>query len=160
MEFRDYSKFFTRLETAKFMVSLLQPIKAGYRYLEPSAGDGVLVKELMSYGVFVTAIELNPHHKEELSDCASFVYIGDFLTIRLNPVYNGVIANPPFGNGVDLQAHFDKMLRVILPGGRLVCLVPADFSPDIEYHSYPLENWGTNKDGTVTRIKIIVIDKK
>lgn len=164
-EYRDYKKFFTPPDTAKFMVWLLgdtfnytNPL----RILEPSAGDGALLKALASsfLKAQVTAIELNPQHRDSLKALGALVITDDFLKVDFGKIrYDGVIANPPFGNGIDLQAHFEKMWILTKSEGRIVSIVPADFSPDVKYTSHPLQNWGTNKDGTVTRIKIIVVDK-
>lgn len=51
--------------------------------------------------------------------------------------------------------------------GLIVSILPADFALDTlcrtywgsVLESYSLENWGTNKDGTVTPIKIIKFRK-
>jgi len=42
---RDYTKFFTPEDIAKFMVKLANP-KKDERWLEPHAGDGAIVKEI------------------------------------------------------------------------------------------------------------------
>lgn len=157
MEHRDYSKFFTLPETAKLMAQLLRPNPRD-RVLEPSAGDGALVKAIKDfcYKTHVFAVEINPKYKKVLMDIADDVIIRDFIQCRFaDSCFDSCIANPPFGNGIDLQAHFDKMRQAVKPGGRILCIVPEDFDPQVKGVSYKLNNWGTNKDGSVTPIKII-----
>lgn len=159
MEYRDYRKFFTLPETAAYMSILLDPSNDDI-YLEPSAGEGALVRAVRArtpYAI-VDCVELNPLYAQKLQelDNVGIVRVGDFLTTHLpKHYYDGCIANPPFGNGVDLVAHVEKMRLCTKRGGRLVILVPEDFHPGVDHRSFPLQNWGTNKDGTVTPIKII-----
>lgn len=158
---RDYRKFFTYPETAAFMVDLLDP-QPGQVILEPSAGNGALVKAIKNKcnQAIVFACELDSEWKSDLYAAgASVVVIKDFMEYPTWPKHSACIANPPFGNGIDLEAHVERMIEAVKSGGKLVILVPADFEPCIEYRSYPLENWSKNNDGTTTPIKIIEFNK-
>jgi len=161
---RDYRKFFTYPEIAERMAKLLNAKKGDY-IIEPSAGDGALVKAVYNNNpdTIVHAVELDKQWKKDLKKLCSKVYIGDFLEVSFNeyPLYNGCIANPPFGNGVDLQAHFNKICDIVKPNGRVVMIVPEGFNFTYEKQFirnvavHPIENWSKNSDGTTTPIMIL-----
>lgn len=155
---RDYTKFFTRPETASLMAALLHPVPYA-KYIEPSAGDGALVRAVVKHcpNCAVFACEVDAQWNTALQEFASCVLIGDWLKVAgpLEDEFDGCIANPPFGNGTDLDDHVRKMRWAVKPGGRMVMIVPAEYNPCISHAAIALDNWGTNKDGTVTPIKII-----
>lgn len=153
---RDYTKFFTYPETASFMASLLNPEDMD-AILEPSAGNGALVKAVKNIAPksIVFAFEIDKQWEKDLRKCANIVVIKDFLTIPVYAKFTSCVANPPFGNGTDLRAHFNHIRDHVKTGGKIVMIVPDEFNPLCEHNKYPLENWSTNKDGTTTPIKII-----
>lgn len=157
---RDYRKFFTYPETAAFMARLLNATD-GQQIIEPSAGDGRLVKAVNDFsgdGVIIDAVELDDQWEKDLNPICRKVFISDFLRVPLlKNSYDGCIANPPFGNGVDLQSHFDKIHDIVKPLGKIIAIVPFDFFPTAvrNYYFHPLENWSKNSDGTTTAIKLI-----
>lgn len=160
-ESRDYTKFFTPMEIGDRMAKLLAP-QDGQVILEPSAGNGMLVAAVKRRcpGAFVFAYEIDKNHEWSLKHRtqrtnADVVVIKDFLQSPDSPKYSGCIANPPFGNGTDLRAHFDKIRKVVKIGGIIVMIVPEDFDPRVQHQEYALENWSNNSDGTTTAIKII-----
>lgn len=157
---RDYSKFFTYPETAAYMAGLLNAA-FGEKILEPSAGNGALIRAVKKHsgnGVLMYACEIQEHNADDLEEICHWYVIADFLTDEISEdwiLFDGCIANPPFGNGVDLQAHFDKIRRIVKYDGKIVMIVPEDFDPGITHKVHPLENWSKNSDGTTTPIKII-----
>jgi 16S rRNA A1518/A1519 N6-dimethyltransferase RsmA/KsgA/DIM1 with predicted DNA glycosylase/AP lyase activity len=153
---RNYQKFFTPIEVADKMVGLLNP-QPGEAILEPSAGNGAIVKRLKAHcpESTVFAIELNPEWEIELRTFADVVVIKDFLELYTSVKWTKCIANPPFGNGINLNDHFLKIRESVKKGGKIVMIVPVDFEPDIEHKPYPIENWSKNSDGSTTEIKII-----
>lgn len=153
---RDYRKFFTYPETAYFMAGMVD-LKPGEFVLEPSAGNGALVKAIKAkcQEVKVIAIEIDPQWESELRKFADIVVIKDFLQVPVLAKFNHCLANPPFGNGTNLQAHFDLICNHVKTGGKIVMIVPADFTPNIIHETHPLENWSKNSDGSMTEIKII-----
>lgn len=160
---RDYSKFFTPDHIARYMVGLVN-IKPGEVVLEPSAGHGVIVRAIKEHcpSCLVFAFEINKGYKPYLKNAgADVAVIKDFLEIPVVAHVNHCIANPPFGNGINLQDHFDKICEHVKPGGKVVMIVPKDFNPTYgkhyihNYTVHTLENWSKNSDGTTTEIKII-----
>jgi hypothetical protein len=166
---RDYSKFYTPTNIANQMIFLARPIRSDQYWLEPSAGDGRLIKALRTFDdrIQVHAIEINPSCKEELLNSgARAVFIGDFLQYQPDFLYDRIIANPPFGNGIDLGAHFLKMYNLCKIDGYIVVILPSDFIRPMEIiHSVKLvdmaiiDNWSANKDGSVTPITICKYQK-
>lgn len=161
---RDYTKFFTYPETAELMVNLLKwgndfyDSEGTLKVLEPSAGNGAIVKALRKkFGklMWIDAVEKDNRWFEELDAMCNRTFIQDFLQYPSPRQYDACVANPPFGNGVDLQAHFDKICECVKEGGQIIMIVPQDFNPPVENRIYRLENWSKNSDGTTTAIKII-----
>lgn len=138
------------------MAEILNP-QPGQVILEPSAGNGALCKAVkeISPETFVFACELYEEWRTDLLTVADVVVIKDFLEYPTNPKHSGCIANPPFGNEIDLKAHIDRMRHAVKIGGRMVILVPEDFILGFPHDSFSLENWSKNSDGTTTPIKII-----
>lgn len=154
---RNYEKFFTPEDVAWFMAEHLDP-KPGDVILEPSAGNGSLVRAVYEKcpGAHVFAFEINGKYEPEIRNAGSkVVVIKDFLTVPCYAKFTGCIANPPFGNGIDLRAHFDHIRLHVRKGGKIVMIVPADFDPQCEHKVSHLNNWSSNSDGTTTPIKII-----
>ena len=98
--------------------------------LEPSAGTGSLIEAVNAHipSAFVHAFEIRP-------DCCEFInrWIPstqvdntDFLEVRPQRHYNGVIMNPPFER-YQAPAHIAHALHFLVPGGTLVAVVPSGF---------------------------------
>lgn len=154
---RNYEKFFTPEDVAWYLVEHLDP-RPGQAVLEPSAGNGSLVRAVIKKcsDAIVFAFEVNRKYEQDLRDAgAKIVVIKDFLEAPELAKWTSCVANPPFGNGIDLQAHFDKICRVVKTGGKIIMIVPADFDPKRDHKMHYLNNWSSNSDGTTTQIKII-----
>lgn len=157
---RNYEKFFTPENVAWYMAEHLDP-KPGEVILEPSAGNGSLVKAVMEKQpeARVFAFEINPKYEKDLREAgAKVVVIKDFLEIPFTALCSSCIANPPFGNGIYLEDHFVQIRKHVKKGGKVVMIVPADFDPKCEHRVHHLNNWSANSDGTTTSIKIIEFD--
>lgn len=153
---RDYSKFYTPFDVAMTMVNILAPTK-GSRVLEPSAGLGVICAALRHYDMTldITAVEINPKCIPSLLIVTDYTVNCDFLTVGLpDNAFDCCIANPPFGNGVSIRAHFTEMCRVTKEGGKIVLIAPTAWVPDALHEFHKLDNWATNSDGTTTSIGI------
>ena len=105
-------------------------IRAGEYVLEPSAGMGALVEELLKRGARVDAIEFNPARRAYLEAAyegrANILFDADFLSFAPRPIYDAVVLNPPFAafgvRQID-AAHVEHALKFVRPGGRLVALM-------------------------------------
>jgi hypothetical protein len=96
----------------------------GMEVLEPSAGDGQVVKALLAAGVVPDAVEIDPDRADTLRDLLppGSVMNLDFLGMEPAPDYDAVFMNPPFGDGAGVQ-HVHHALRFVKPGGTLVAIL-------------------------------------
>lgn len=150
---KDFGFFATPPELADRMVELLGPIPQGARVLEPSAGDGALVRALVrvcnswsdtNIGS-LDMIEIRPEARPALDTiaeqemsmtCDVEVLTGDFLKHKFLAdeagviPYDRIIMNPPFSvPGMPLAdvTHVQRALELLEPTeGKLVaCMSPA-----------------------------------
>lgn len=119
----DFEFFPTPPDVASRVIELAD-IRSGQRILEPSAGDGALIRTLESLGVSVDCVEKMPANAKRLSDLGwlNRVTEGDFLTIEPVQDYDRVVMNPPFGKQADIK-HVMHALRFLKPGGLLVSIM-------------------------------------
>jgi len=99
----------------------------GRKVLEPSAGEGAFVRELLSRGAArVDAIEVHPDRAraiEAIADSRLTVYPTNFLRMEPRPVYDLVVMNPPF-HGTHWMDHVVHAYNFLAPGGRLLAILP------------------------------------
>lgn len=116
--------FYTPESTAAWMVSIASVHHC--TVLEPSAGEGALVKAILNAGArHVKAIEIDHETVGKLG--AAFpsidIYKGDFLNVEpLMQQFDRVVMNPPFTKNQDI-AHVQHALKFVRPGGRLVSIM-------------------------------------
>jgi len=99
------------------------------RVLEPSAGDGALIRAAASRDLFVgsrrvDAIEIDPsrHPALKASDRRVAVVGYDFLEFKMGAIYSHIIMNPPFAQGAKHVLHAWN----ILYDGEIVALLNAE----------------------------------
>lgn len=118
---------------ANKMVSLCE-LDYVYSVLEPSAGDGNLIKALKNYTVSgkrhysesryeVDAIELEEDFHPILASLDAVVVYNDFLHFNTCKKYDLILMNPPFSNG---EQHLLKALDMQEHGGQICCLLSAE----------------------------------
>lgn len=118
-------QYFTEQDLAERWCEWLE-LPRGARVLEPSAGDGTIVRALPK-NVSVTAVELDPIMVKTLNGLkrpALEVVEGDFLQFERGPgAFDVAVMNPPYGKGADGRhvAHALSMAK------RVSCLVRANF---------------------------------
>ena len=127
--------FPTPPEIAKKMVELAD-IQPGQLVLEPSAGTGAIIKEIIdSVDTEILGVELNRDLCNQLR--VTFpgyrlqVTQGDFLEIPVNetnnwiqgkiPTVDRIVMNPPFKNGDDIK-HIKHAIKFLNANGQLVAL--------------------------------------
>ena len=151
------------------MVALAN-IQHGDDILEPSAGNGAIVKQILKVmpdKCYLTAIELNKELFKELKNISeSFWYDpcqGNFL---LNPIYmragyDRIIMNPPHRYGVD---HVGKAYGLLRNSGRLVALLHRDQAvtvskifQDVRIYHLPSETFVI--EDKVIEATVVVMDK-
>ena len=96
-------------------------IEDGMSCLEPSAGQGALAERM---GANVKCVELSELHCTILRAKGLEATCADFLTMKIENLFDRVILNPPFSQG-RAQAHLVAAIQHVAPGGKLVAVLPA-----------------------------------
>jgi predicted RNA methylase len=169
-----FQAFFTPDELAAQVVDLAE-IKAGDKVLEPSAGEGALVKAVnrIHPNMVVDCVELKDDSRAVLNGLLCVNLVGsDFMSFRSDPVYDKIVGNPPFSNNQDID-HISKMYSLLKNGGRLVsiasrhCLI-SKRSKEMRFMKWlasvggrviELERGAFRESGTNVSSVIILIDK-
>lgn len=123
---RDADFYATPLETVYSFLDVYDGIKSSDSILEPSAGDGAIIKALRNRGYdnHIDAIELREEERYNLIGYADRVGIGDFLKMEGLSGYDVVIGNPPYSEALEF---IKKSLEIIRPGGRVIMLLRTNF---------------------------------
>lgn len=146
---RDYSKFYTPKEEAKELIALAAPLVSGMKLLEPSFGQGSLIRAAKqnNMGVHIVGYEIQYEPYNEFAQwiTSSFevtplrndmttvfnslnltIHNKDFLAIPIKEKFDRIVANPPF-DGDKWVSHLIKMFYLLTATGKMVCIVPRTF---------------------------------
>ena len=153
-------QFYPTPEELSNKVFELADINDTHSILEPSAGQGNLLKQL-DYKDNVTCIEVSTLHCSILTEKGFNVINDDFLKYAKDTttLFDRIIMNPPFSEG-RWTAHLEAAYSKLKPNGRLVAILPASAKsqkiiPNVEYHG-PFDNYFTNASVSV----IILVAQK
>ena len=168
--------FQTPRELGRRMVALLGCV-VGKRILEPNAGGGNLVRAIADAALGmdcgrIVAVEVDPaladglrgqRNKTLYANDQNFTVVeADFLQWMSRDLFHGVVMNPPFHGGADIE-HILHALNFLRPGGRLVAICANGSKQEAELK--PLATtWeelpaGTFPDTNV-RTVLLTIDKE
>jgi type I restriction-modification system DNA methylase subunit len=126
----DFGYFPTPPELVETLVQLTE-YRDGMTILEPSAGQGAIVKGLLKVAdiACMTLVELLPKNWEILESLGmgEFLLRGDFLACdeKQLDLYERIVMNPPFAPS---QADIDHVMhawKFLAPGGRIVAIMSA-----------------------------------
>lgn len=134
---KEFQFFATPKSLAAEMVRLAMP-ENNTKILEPSAGQGAIIDEILSYCRLkdITAPEvwycelmdlnrsiLERKYKEitDIKVSEFKVKDNDFLQADNNTFFDIIIANPPFSKNQDID-HIRKMYSLLKPGGLMVAI--------------------------------------
>jgi hypothetical protein len=92
-------------------------IEPEHKVLEPSAGSGNVADHFPG----CDCIERHYSLANILRLKGHKVIGNDFLEMESQPVYDRIIANPPFDRGLDI-VHIKRMIEWLAPGGRIVAI--------------------------------------
>lgn len=125
---KEFQFFATPAHLAERMVDMAELSEndgRGFgRILEPSAGQGAIVKAIheATGGTTVICYELMGINREILKKIKGASLIGDdFMKADRSSTYDRIIANPPFTKNQDID-HIKLMYDLLAPGGVLVTL--------------------------------------
>lgn len=167
---------------------LLQKPVGGVRLLEPSCGDGALIRAYQrafnGHGAAdptrYTLVELDhERHWERLSSSlkgCNVIYCPgvDFLKVEsLDPEFDRILMNPPFASESEpalYEKHIEHAWGLLAPRGRLVSVAPAGFTFDkrrAEFlHAVNLNGYWTElpdaafrESGTGAKCVLVVLDR-
>jgi phospholipid N-methyltransferase len=116
----------TPLDVVQKMVDLAE-IEPGDRVMEPSAGTGNILREILNTGIAnitVDAVEINHALSQQLRSMFPSVNMtcANYLTLDVpSEKYNCILMNPPFEKGIDIK-HIQKAFSELTAGGRLVAI--------------------------------------
>ena len=97
----------------------------GMNILEPSAGKGAIARKIFElWSCTIHCVEKNPDFSEMLQLYGFDVIGSDFIDVKPTPIYDRVIANPPFDKQM---THIQRMYEWLKPGGKLVTVANAVF---------------------------------
>jgi len=171
---KEYQFFATPDKLADYLVELAE-IKVTHHILEPSAGQGAIIKAIqrkLHEGFTVWAYELMPLNQIFLNKIIGCRLLGsDFLT-ECDTSFDRIIANPPFSKNQDID-HIKKMYNQLKPGGRLVSFLSNHWKSSSNKKESEFKDWlkeinakiedvkpGTFKEsGTNIATSIIIINK-
>lgn len=125
-ERKAYDFYATPPETVRAFLANFDGISSGDRILEPSAGNGQIVKVLREggYDNRIDAVELRPEERGTLEALADNVTIGSFFDYEPDCGYDVIIGNPPYSLALDF---INKSLELLHPGGLLIFLLRTNF---------------------------------
>lgn len=125
---KEFQFFATPPSLARQLVELAE-IKPGHRILEPSAGQGAIVKaihEAHGANTTVHCFELMELNRSILRNLSGVNLIGeDFLSAN-SEKYDRIVANPPFTKNQDID-HIGKMYDCLVDGGRIVTIASTSW---------------------------------
>jgi len=137
---KEFQFFATPPDLAKYLVSLADISSGDLTVLEPSAGQGAIVKALLDKcpSLIVHAFELMDINRNVLSKIKDCVILGeDFLADQItkgthtstnvkNIHFDRIVANPPFSKNQDID-HIAEMYARLKKGGKLVSICSKHF---------------------------------
>lgn len=117
---RDWEYFPTPAPLVRRMLTIAQ-LKPGMLVLEPHGGRGAIASAAAAVVGMenVRCVEAMPANAQYLREEGFSVQECDFLEVEPQPIFDVVLANPPFANGADTK-HIRHASRFLKPGAKLV----------------------------------------
>lgn len=139
---QEYQFFATPADLCDWLVSLSGGICPDDRVLEPSAGQGNIVKAVhrVSPESVVDCYELMPENVEILSKLPNVNIKGGDFTRNSGERYSKIIANPPFSKNQDVR-HVRMMYELLVPGGVVVSVMSKHWTLSTENICLNFRDW-------------------
>ena len=171
---KEFQFFETPADIADMVVELAGEIKPSDEVLEPSAGQGAIVKAIKracGNDKLVHVYELMPVNQTILKRIDNIDFLGDDF-LKCDYKFDKILANPPFAKCYDI-IHIKKMYDCLIDGGRLISIASTHWKYSMNKKETEFKNWlnsvgaqiydiekGSFKtSGTMVDTVIIVIDK-
>jgi predicted RNA methylase len=144
--------FETPVEIVKRMIGNVWPITDTMDVLEPSAGAGAILKELLKYTEHVYCVEQNESRVAKLREIhpmgALIVVHGDFMTHLYGQRFDRIVMNPPFEEGQDID-HVQRAYRMLKSGGIMVAILSLGFTFRSRQKDIQFRDWLREKNAFV-----------
>lgn len=150
-------------------------LRDGMRVLEPTAGKGHICKALAANAdISLDVVEIIPMFQKLLTLQGFNVIGSNIMSQPITPIYDQVIANPPFDKQM---RHIMRYYQFLKPGGRLVTVANALYRygtssslyyefrdwllsiPSFEDYPLPPNSFRNSERSTDVETCIIVLDK-
>lgn len=167
-------QFFATPEKLADKLVYLADIKQDDAILEPSAGQGAIIKAInKATSITPDCYELMDTNISILKKTGlNFNFLGANFFNNNGKKYSKIIANPPFTKNQDIE-HLQVMYNLLKMGGRLVCITSESWANGSQNKQVDFKNWldemdveivdiekGSFKEsGTMVGGKIIIINK-
>lgn len=186
---KEFQFFATPADLAKELVELANIDNPDLLVLEPSGGQGAIIKEILNKepGLIVHTYELMEINRTFLSKIKDCVILGDDFLDRNKRIGQGthtsggshgdlkfdrIVANPPFSKNQDID-HIREMYFRLRKGGRLVSVSSKHWNhsenrkekefkqwlKEVKAEIHEVEPGAFKESGTMIGTYIIVIDK-
>ncbi len=142
-------QFFATCKDEVATMQLLANIQEHHTVLEPSAGHGDLVEGIDKRQV--QCFELFADNVAILEEKGYQVTAGDFLDIPAQPIYDRILANPPFTGNQDIK-HIKHMYEFLKPGGRVVSIASTSWEKGSQKAQKDFRRWLAEVGAEVTPI--------
>ncbi len=124
-------------------------IVPGMRVLEPSCGEGAIVKAVLAADGDVDGFEVQPAKAERVrTDFGVSVVEADFLSMPPTAVYDRVVMNPPFQKQADIK-HVMHALGFLKTAGRLVSVMGAGVTFRVDRRAVAFRDLLSKRGGTI-----------
>lgn len=151
---KEFQAFFTPQALAEEIAwQLFMPRTGAVRVLEPSAGQGALVKaiHMVNPDALIDVYELNPQNRPAL-DALNVTFLAeDFMTHESGAIYDFILANPPFTKNQDID-HFRKMYEHLSPGGRMAVIMSKHWQLSDNKKEKAFRGWLENEGAEISDI--------
>lgn len=140
---KEYQFFATPPAVVAMMIDRIPWITNKAKILEPSAGDGAIIKELVKHNGItqVDCYEAMDLNRTKLAGVPAANLLGnDFFDCDLKDTYDLVIANPPFTKNQDID-HIAKMWDVVKPGGVILTLTSPSWKIGTQKKQVQFREW-------------------
>ncbi len=149
---KDLGFFATPPDLAAELVAMAN-VRPGDRTLEPSAGDGALLRPLLSAGAYIVAVEIDPARCDVLVERYGqkvAIWPGDFLEMTTGS-FDRVVMNPPFGKigGHDHLDHVRHAWSFLRPQGVLVSVLPSGVTFRQDRRHAEFRSWVASLGGEI-----------
>lgn len=150
---KEFQFFGTPDTLADYLVELAD-IKNTHEVLEPSAGQGSIIRAIHRYmweAFTVLAYELMPLNQTFLDKIVGCRMLGsDFLT-ECDTSFDRIVANPPFNKNQDID-HIRKMYDCLRHGGRLVSIASKHWEHSGNKKETAFKEWLNEVGATIEQV--------